>query len=93
MNRNRRNPTVPAFATVFLILASGCSSQKNDNLDTADQAPPPTGRRGRLGRKRFSGSELEQQREDVPQRATPNVNTVRERYVAPGRRIVDGKFA
>jgi hypothetical protein len=41
MNRKRLNPTVPAFLSVLLILAFGCSGQKNDNLDTADQAPPP----------------------------------------------------
>jgi len=41
MNPKRLNPTVPAFVAVLLILASGCSSQKNDNLDTAEQAPPP----------------------------------------------------
>ena len=41
MNRKRLNPTVPAFVAVLFVLASGCSSQKNDNLDTAEQAPPP----------------------------------------------------
>ena len=37
----RLNPTVAAFVAVLLALAYGCSSQKNDNLDTAEQAPPP----------------------------------------------------
>ncbi|HYS05382.1 MAG TPA: hypothetical protein VEW47_09350 [Candidatus Dormibacteraeota bacterium] len=41
MNRKRLNPTVSAFVAVLFALASGCSSQKNDNLDTAEQAPPP----------------------------------------------------
>ena len=37
----RLNPTVAAFVAVLLTLTYGCSSQKNDNLDTAEQAPPP----------------------------------------------------
>jgi hypothetical protein len=41
MNRNRLHPMIPAMVPVLLVLAAGCSSQKNDSLDTADQAPPP----------------------------------------------------
>src|SRR5947208_7897616 len=41
MNRNRLKPIMSALVPVLLILAAGCSSQKNDNLDTAEQAPPP----------------------------------------------------
>ncbi len=41
MNREHLYPIVPAFAAVLLILGSGCSSQKSDDMDTAEQAPPP----------------------------------------------------
>lgn len=41
MNRKRLNPIGSAFVPVLLVLVAGCSGQKNDNVDTAEQAPPP----------------------------------------------------
>ena len=41
MNTRHRMTMLPVIVPVLLLLAAGCSAQKNDNLDTAEQAPPP----------------------------------------------------
>jgi hypothetical protein len=41
MNRKHSTPLLLSVLPLLLLAAAGCSSQKNDSMDTAEQAPPP----------------------------------------------------